>query len=227
MDDEATNSIEIRRYLELLRRWLWLIVLGTALAAGSAYVASRLSTPIYEASATLLISEGQKPTGPDYNALLLSERLAKTYAQMLKGKPILDETAARLGTSLDAAEVSVEPVRDTQLIRLKVRHPDPALAAGIANTIPPVFIEVNEQAQSARFKSSIENLTLEMKRLEGEIEATEHALEAERAKGDGRSTHLEALLAQYRSTYADLLQSYEEIRTAQAQATDSVIVFEP
>ena len=46
MDDEATNSIEIRRYLELLRRWLWLIVLGTALAAGSAYVASRLSTPI-------------------------------------------------------------------------------------------------------------------------------------------------------------------------------------
>ena len=165
METEDTNTVEIRQYLALLQRWLWLIVLATLLAGASAYGASRLTVPIYEASAMLLISEGQKPTGADYSSILMSERLAKTYAQMLQGKPVLAQAEARLGVSLEDAAVTVEPVRDTQLIRLKVRHPEAALAARIANTLPEVFIELHQEAQAARFAGSIANLEREMQQL--------------------------------------------------------------
>ena len=231
MDAQPSGTDEIRQYLALLHRWLWLIVLGTVLAGASAFIASRLSTPIYEAATTLLISEGQQPSGPDYSAILLSERLAKTYAEMLQGQPVLNAVEIHLGVSLEEANVTVEPVRDTQLIRLKVQHPDPALAAAIANALPEAFIQQNEQPQAARFQSSLESLSGEMQRIQSEIDAAQLELEAARARpdaaGDGQIARLETLLAQYRATYAGLLQSYEEVRIAQARATDSLTVFEP
>ncbi|MBC7232385.1 MAG: polysaccharide biosynthesis tyrosine autokinase [Chloroflexi bacterium] len=218
--------------MAVLQRWLWLILLGIFLAAGSAFVVSQRSTPIYEASATLLISEGQKAASPDYTGILTSERLAKTYSEMLKGTPIFDEVKTRLGLSDAefAKTVNVQLVRDTQLIRLKVRHPDPVLAASIANTIPQVFIEQNEKMQSARFASSKQSLAREMEALQADMESTQRKIEAERAKANpdaAELARLETLLAQYRSSYAGLLQSYEEIRMAEARGLDTVIVIEP
>ena len=237
MNGEQVESIGFREYLGLLRRWLWLIVVATLLAAGIAFVVSKRTLPVYEASVTLLISEGQRTTGPDYNAILMSERLAKSYSQMLKGRPLLREVAGTLGLTLDDAElarlhdaISVEPVRDTQLIRLRVRHTDPRQAADIANTIPTVFLGQHERMQSARFASSKENLRREMSALQADVASAQVALDAERARPTPDSaeiSRLETLLVQYRSTYASLLQSYEEIRVAEARGADSLIVTEP
>lgn len=230
MDEETSGTIEIQQYVSLLIRWAWLIVLATLLGAGAAYLASRLSTPIYEASATLLITEGQKATGQDYNSILMSERVAKTYAQMLKGSPVLAEAKARLGVGIEPGSITVEPVRDTQLLRVRVRHADPALAASIANTIPQAFIEQTEDARAARIASSQANLTREMQALQAELLATQRALDAAR---DGATPNaaevarLEALLAQQRSTYASLLQNYEEIRLSELRAADTISIFEP
>ena len=46
--------MELKRYFELLRRWLWLLILGTVLGAISALVASSLEHPVYQATATFL-----------------------------------------------------------------------------------------------------------------------------------------------------------------------------
>jgi len=37
--------MELRQYFTVLWRWLWLIVLGTLLAGGTAYLVSRNMTP--------------------------------------------------------------------------------------------------------------------------------------------------------------------------------------
>jgi len=80
--------MELRQYLSIVLKWLWLIVLGTLLAGGAAYVVSKNTIPVYQASATLLISEGRSPDISDYTSLLTSERLAKTYAERFtKGIP--------------------------------------------------------------------------------------------------------------------------------------------
>jgi non-specific protein-tyrosine kinase len=156
---------------------------------------------------------------------------------MLKGRLVLREVDERLGLGLDDAglarlsdAVSVEPMRDTQLIRLKVRHSDPDTAASIANTIPEVFIEQNERLLSARYSGSKESLEREMAALQADIGGSQAAIEAERARRNpdvSEVARLEALLAQYRSTYAGLLQSYEEIRVAEAMGGGSLAVTEP
>ena len=230
MDEDTTGTIEIQQYVALLRRWLWLIVLATLLGAGAAYLASRLSTPIYEASTTLLITEGQKATGQDYNSILMSERVAKTYAQMLKGSPVLSEARARLGVQVDAASITVTPVADTQLLTLRVRHADPQLAAQLANTIPQVFIEQTDKARAQRIADSQANVTREMQALQSELEGTQRALDVARdgtTPNTAEVARLEALLAQQRSTYASLLQSYEEIRLSELRAADTISIFEP
>lgn len=109
--------MELRQYLGILRRWAWLIVLGTLLAGGTAFVVSKGMTPIYRASTTLLVSEARDATITDYTSIMTSERLAKTYAELLEKRPALEEVIQNLGLGLDtdelAGRVEVQLVRDT------------------------------------------------------------------------------------------------------------------
>ncbi len=227
--------MELRQYFAVLWKWLWLIVLATVLAAGTAYIISTQMTPIYEASTTLLINEARNPGPLNYNDILTSERTAKTYAERLTKRPVLEEVARRTGLTWDPekkfpADITVQPVRDTQLIRLQVEHPNPQLATDVANTLPKVFVERNEEIQAGRFASSKENLSRQLDALKNDIDATARAIETLRANPNGDRTELSRLqtaLTQYQNSYASLLKSYEEVRVAEAQALDNIIVDEP
>lgn len=218
----------------MIWKWLWLIMLGTLLAGSTAYVVSRNMIPIYRASTTLLINQARNPAVTDYSSILTSERLAKTYVELLTKRPILEEVASRLGLAMDEgsfpAELDVKPVRDTQLIELSVEHSDPRLAAEIANTLPEVFIKQNESIQLSRFASSKENLAKQLAVIESDIEATQQAINALQSSASADQAELARLqtaLTQYQTSYASLLRSYKEIRLAEAQALDNVIVAEP
>ena len=51
--------MELRRYAMLVWRWLWLIVLGTAIAGGASYVESKRQVPVYQASTKLLVNQSK------------------------------------------------------------------------------------------------------------------------------------------------------------------------
>ncbi len=229
--------MELREYAAIIWRWLWLICLGTLLAGGTAFIVSQRMTPIYQASTTLLINQARNPGTPNYQDILTSERIARTYAELLTRRPVLEETASRLGMLMEEgkladAELDVKPVRDTLLIELKVESPSPRLAADVANTLPQVFIEQNEAIQSARFASSKANLSRELEALSQEIEKTQATInalekEADTPEKQAEMTRLQSTLTQYQSTYANLLQSYENLRLAEAQSIDTITVIEP
>jgi capsular exopolysaccharide synthesis family protein len=230
------ENIELRQYLFIIKKWLWLVILATLLAGGAAYVVSLNMAPVYRASATLWISEADNPTGATYQDILSSERIARTYAELLRKRPILEGTAARLGLrNVDVEDlpfaVDVKLVGDTQLIELGVEGNYPRLAAQAANTIPQVFIEQKEAIQSERFASSKESLSQQMASLEEDIRRTEEAIarleDSTAATDRTERARLEGLLAQHRSSYSSLLQSYEEVRLAEARSLDNVIVVEP
>jgi non-specific protein-tyrosine kinase len=226
--------MELRQYFSIIWKWLWLIALGTLLAGGTAYVVSVNTTPVYQASTTLLISEARSPEMSDYTSLLTSERLAKTYSELLKKRPIMEEVIRRFDLELTPSElagtVSVQLVRDTQLIELQVEGTDPQLAASIADEIPQVFIEQTETMQSTRFAGSKESLARQMAVLEADMESIQQAIDELRsseAPDQAELARLQGNLAQYQNSYSSLLKSYEEIRLAEAQSIDSVIVVEP
>lgn len=220
--------MELRQYVTLLRKWLWLVILCTVVAGVIAYVVSHNSQKIYQASATLMVNQAANPsTAAGYSDILTSERLARTYASLLVSRPVLEESATRLGISAtDLKEnITVTPVRDTQLLTIKVEGPDKVLIADIANTLPPVFIEQNREMQLGRATESRANLETEIDNTQADIVRTMQALED--ATDDTNRTSLETSLAQYRSTYSTLVANYQQAKLAEAQSINNIVIAEP
>ncbi|MEJ2601614.1 MAG: Wzz/FepE/Etk N-terminal domain-containing protein, partial [Anaerolineales bacterium] len=103
--------------MALMWHWGWLLVLAAVLAAASAYVVSKRMTPVYRASTSLLINEAPANKATDYTSLVTSERLARTYAELMTKRPVLEAIIDQLGLDLDTRElgeaIDVQPVRDT------------------------------------------------------------------------------------------------------------------
>jgi len=230
--------MELRQYWELFRKWLWLIALTTIIAGVAAFFFSSRQTPIYRASVRLLVSQSvSNSASMQYADILAAERLSSTYAQMLTARPMLEAAIAKAGLEgvVDpdslARAISVQPVRDTQLIDLHVEHPDPNIAAKLANTLPEVFVEFTNQQQTARYQELKQSLQEQLQKLSEEIQATDARLQelgdATDPETSSLRTILEDRLAQYRSTYGNVLAQLENIRLAEANALDTITVVEP
>ena len=230
-------SDDLRRYFALLMHWAWLIVLAVVLAGGTAYLVSSQVTPVYQASTTILINQAPSTRASDYAALLTSERLAQTYAQLITKKPVLQGVVDTLrqgyGVSVELQDleygVTVQPVRDTQLIEIKVENTDPVLAAQIANALVSVFSRTIQETQTARYAETKNSLQQQLDDLGQRIEADSLALQnlGDSPDAQAERNRLETQLNQNRQLYAALLQTFEQVRLAEAESISNVIQAEP
>lgn len=233
MMDTTTFSDDLRRYFFLLWRWAWLLLLATFLAASAAYIFSKRTTPVYQASTLLMVSEAPSTKALDMSSLQASERLASTYAQTMTTRSVLQGIINRLGLQVDVKDlkeaIDVQPVRDTQLLQVTVEDTSPVQAAQIANTLVEEFILQIKAEQASRYAESKQSLEQQLNQLDEQIQSTTDDLNAlsPGAAQQAERDRLQANLAQYRQTYATLLQSYEQVRLAEAQSTASVIQKEP
>lgn len=229
--------MELRQYWHLVRKWLWLVVLGTLLTGSIAFVVSRNMTPVYQASTTLLITPGGAQGLDNYTNLMASERLARTYAQLVVSPSILEQTYRRLAETTGAAStasgqpfgfsVSAEPVRDTQLLRISVTGTDPEWITLAANTVAQVFIEWQTTIRKSRYADAQDKLTTEMHQIEAniqELEAQIQELQAENTTGSEELARLQDQLTRYRSSYSALLNSYSSLTLSEASSGDTVTV---
>lgn len=221
-------------YVNLLWRRAWLLVLGTLLAAGSAYAAARLTTPVYEASAKLLVNEAPTSAANDPASIVIkSERLARTYADMMQQRPVLTDAIAEVQADLSADDLarrlSVTPIRDTQLIALVVQDGDPVRAAALANAIPQVFSRQNAALQTARYADAKANLNTQLAATTELIEQVQAELAAGRS-GEIDETdrqRLQAELARLQQVADRLNENLQNIQLAEAQSTSNIVVTEP
>ncbi|MBN1814937.1 MAG: protein tyrosine kinase, partial [Anaerolineae bacterium] len=197
------DQLNIRRYLLVIRRWWWLILACTVLAALAACIVSFQVTPVYSASVTLLVHQSPSSSGNDYNALLISEKLARTYVQMLTGRPVLDAVIEQfaLDETWEDLEERVVPelVRDTQLIRLSVEDTSPTQAAQLANAIANEFIAQNQALQQGRYADSLSSIRKQMDEMSSLMERTQAEIDAlgtpETPQEQAELTRLETVLA--------------------------------
>ncbi|HUF38763.1 MAG TPA: polysaccharide biosynthesis tyrosine autokinase [Anaerolineales bacterium] len=243
----VTNvSDDIRRYAGLIWHWGWLLVLASVAGAVVGYLASSRQTPVYRASATIWISESR--TLNEYANILASERLAETYAQLMTQNPIFEGVIEMLDLNTSAAalksQVSVSVVEETQLLRILVEDTDPVRAAQIANTIGVVFSQINDDFQASRYRDSKTTLQNQLDQVDQQIQDTSEQLAAllailqEEIAEDGSvrvvitleqqrdRDRMETNLALYQQIYANLLQSLEAVRLAEAQGASTVNLVE-
>ncbi len=229
-------SLETLPFVYVLWRRLWLIALCALVAGGVALAVSLNTPPTYQATSKLLINQARSPADVQYNDILASERTARTYAELMARPSMLAQVFTQLG--LDPATIEsqisdlrVQAVRDTQLVELIVEGPSPSLISAVANTLPQVFVEELRAVQTERFADSKTSLSEQMASVQRQIEETQLALrsleEARTAQEELEAVQLSNLLSQYQLSYSDLLQNYETLRLAEAQAVDNLVVMEP
>jgi len=224
---EAPAGIDLRTILWILRYWAWLLLLGALLGAGLGYAASIQSLPIYRTEVLLLIEE----TRPLYNTeFALSERTS-TYLELINQGLMLEKVAQAL--QVDAQQLTetitamrVESIRNTQLFRVYVEgyHPDYLVAA--ANILPRVLSDEISNVRTERFAESRRNLTTQIDAIKAQIEVTQGNIDR---LGTPRSTQqenqlrdLQTVLAQQQNSYANLVQSFENLRLVELQSLDNI-----
>jgi succinoglycan biosynthesis transport protein ExoP len=91
------------------------------------------------------------------------------------------------------------------------------------------FSSQNQEEQASRYAASKDTLSGQLTQLDQQIQSISDRLAGlpDTTANQAERDQLQANLAQYRQTYASLLQSYEQVRLAEAQSTSSVIQKEP
>ncbi|NCP86588.1 MAG: hypothetical protein CO094_07940 [Anaerolineae bacterium CG_4_9_14_3_um_filter_57_17] len=134
--------MEIRLYVEMLRRSWWIIVLTVLLALNAALVSSYLTTPLYSSSARFIVSPNlEQVSGKDLvNSLTALDKrsILSTYAEFMSSRRIFQETLQHIQIDPLAVkdyDVTTVVLPEAAILELTVSGPDPVVAALLANSV--------------------------------------------------------------------------------------------
>ena len=147
--DEDDAEIDLSRYVGVLWRRRVVIGLVTAVCGLLTFLSSLRSTPTYEATAQLVVSQSKVAEGPNA-ALSMANFKVLVDGQSLAAQVLrefnLDKAPYNLRLSSFLGEhVVSEIVRDTNVIAVKVRLPDPAMAARVANRYLELVVQLAQR----------------------------------------------------------------------------------
>jgi len=206
--------LDLQRQVAIVRAWFPLLVVSVLLAAGAAFLVSSQLPKAYEAKATLIVGQSLSAVNPDYNQLLVSQRLSTTYAAVATTRPILDAVIAQLGLGVTSddllSHVRADAPLDSTLLTVTDQDADPARAAAIANAMAKQLIAASPtiQGRQAAFQASID---ADIQATQDQIKATQAKVETlsgltvRTAAQDAELATLEGRLVSLRATYATLL----------------------
>ena len=163
--------MELRDYLAVLRHKKWLILAAGALVGLAALALSLIQTPVYQASARVLL----EPTQSVFDTTNKPPVDVQTEIQRLKSRPVQDAVRAAVGA---APRVQAIQVEKTQVIRLSTESTSATRAAEFANAYADAYIDYRvrqavDQLEKATgpVRERIEALDREIKPLQDEIAA--------------------------------------------------------
>ena len=160
--------MEIRIVLNQIRRWFWLLLVGLILGGAGGYFASRYQTPIYQASAKVMVIKAPDSAASNINNIS-DQELIQTYIQLLATKPVLEETSDLLGFDVQGGQIQANQIGSTKLLQIIVQDTRPDRAMQIANQIVEVLIQQNEILQASLYSSSEQSLQVQIAQIEEQI----------------------------------------------------------
>jgi len=138
-------GVEPRWLTAVVVRWWWVLLIGLAAGGSAAWGVSKLVSPTYRATATIVVNQSASPGTVTYSDALLSQQLVKTYARMATQRVVLEQVAEQLNLTASLADLedllSGLAISQTQLLEIRAETWDPALSRDLANAVARVFIE--------------------------------------------------------------------------------------
>lgn len=226
-------------YLEFLRAWFLVILLGIAVAGYATHQALQEREPLYRATATLQVGRLLDDRSPNQNDLAVIERLIPVYGELARRDHVLNASSETLQTGIPAADLRsmmhVVAIPQTQLIDIQFVTNNPELSAALANevarqvvlqspgtdtdqTTSPSFIGV----QLVDLQQKITSAQEELAEIDTRILTLTSAAEVFDAQE--RRTLLLAQVDSWQQTYATLLSSAEPTHSNIVRIANTAIV---
>ena len=159
--------MELKNYLQILIRWIWLLMICTAFGIGGGYIFSKFVPPVYQATTKILVSKDLSDQNSQF-AAMTNQQVIDAYVQLLSSASVIDEASRRLNTNIDKTSISqIQQVRATPVIQIVIEDSDPQRAADIANMLVTVLID--QTAQTSGYSETETSLKERLSQVENQI----------------------------------------------------------
>ena len=185
---ESSSEMGLREYLQVIQRRRWIVIEVFAIVVVVVVLGSLLTQPVYRATAALLVESGTPQSGrydelPIIGTALSVSRIRtlETHRRLLIGRPIIEAVMQEVNLQLTVKafrkQVSVEAVRDTDIIEIHVDNPKPELAAKVANSIATNYISQNQEYSRESAQSAGSFLEKQLEKIKQDLSAAEQQVE--------------------------------------------------
>lgn len=199
------NPVRLTDYLRILRRGKWIIILSFVAVVGSTAYFSFTTTPTYEAQCMVIVDSQSRvertlfDVGPfSQQVTMINNQVQILKSRLLAEKVISSLLESGLQDSLSLfrvenpedlhvgyrryfarhlqEELSIEPVRDTDVIKIKVKAPSPQEAAFLANKVAEVYQNLDREFSRGEISQVVTFLRDQLQKKEESLRAAEEAL---------------------------------------------------
>ena len=187
----GADYLHVSDYLRILikRRWMIAIVTAAGLLAAAGH--NWRATPIYEASARLLIEGDSNVLGLDRPVVDQRAWLGNfqpTQLSVLESTSLARRASDDLRRTADAATPTpsagdirgglvVASIKDTRLVSVGFQSPDPALAARVANAVAQAYVAETDALRSTMVGQASDWLTTQVQEQRKLVQQSEAALQ--------------------------------------------------
>jgi capsular polysaccharide biosynthesis protein len=198
------------------RRW-WVVTFVTSLCAAAAIAVAYLETPLYAATAQMLVDTRLSSTSDFDSNLQNGQLLSQYFIAKAKSRSVLEGVATAQGLPPSAAEglgnqISVQVLKGSQLLAVTATSRSPGAAADLANAVADQTVIQGQRDADQRFAADRTYLDSELRRLDGDIAAEQLALRKLQSSAaftgnldveiTTRQTRINGLQEQYSNTYS-------------------------
>ena len=206
--DTAAGTVQrsLSDYILILRERIWYIVVVFLVVFSSSLVYTLGETRIYQSSATVQIlrrdltpmpgvqqvSESEIRSAEDLNTQIKSiesSTLIRRVADRLKGSDLkaflapferagIPESEAAFVQNTIARNRKVVPQRLTLVVIVSYQHPDPAVAAKVANLFVEEYMKYNKGVRDADLSKAVDDLQSTVEEQRRKVDQLAHKLQA-------------------------------------------------
>lgn len=167
--------MELNKYIFPLRKWWWLLVASTLIAAIFSFLSILRQPTSYQAHTTLMIGMTINDPNPSSNELMLGQQLAAAYADLANREIVRSATKNALRIN-ELPQYIAQALPNTQLIEITVNDTDPERAQTVANelaaqlmNLSPISAQSEERGRQDFIHERLNNLEAQINDTEAEI----------------------------------------------------------
>jgi polysaccharide biosynthesis transport protein len=210
---EPTGSLELGDYLTALRRQWPLLVLVTLLAVGVAAVWSFRQTPVYQATASVLVnplrtSPSPPAARPDQLINMTNEKQLALSAAVAEGAGKILRSSATPDELLK--HVSAEVPADSQILKISYRDTARQTAQRGANAFAQAYLDYRGDTVETQVTSVRKTLTSQFNELSAKIRENEQIASNDNAS-EAEKRSAQASLTVYNSQLTNVTQQLGEL----------------